>query len=50
MMLVDSWPWNEGPLDLGCLLLFSVEEKRAGEAQRARHVDRRRAAARTEEA
>jgi hypothetical protein len=47
MMLCVSWPWNEGPLDLGPLLLFSVDEERAGTARRARHViaGRRAAAA-----
>lgn len=44
MILWVSWPWNEGPLDLGLLLLFSVDEKRPGAIRRERHVDRRAAA------
>ena len=43
MMLWVSWPWNECPLDLGLLLLLSVDAKRAGAMRRERHVDRRAA-------
>jgi hypothetical protein len=44
MILWVSWPWKECPLDLGLLLLFSVDANRPGAIQRERYVDRRAAA------